>query len=199
MKKLLVLLLTLCLLLSLCPVFVGAEESAELPEGYRWEDMGDFLLPVAPNAILRPYAFVGGEEQAIVAELLYLDLEDPDFQPYMVVWWFPNNMSAYLSKVHPLDYAKLLTKELAGSLREAGSTVEEARAVYGMRRGGVFYMLCTMNVTEGSSFTDGPHELWVYQRWYGTYDMGTYYFEIYAPTREHVDAIIRDVEQVVFK
>lgn len=198
MKKLLALLLTLCLLTALLPALSIAEEDLpELPEGYRWEDMEDFLLPVAPNAII--YRYEPAESDTIVAELLYLDGTDPDFQPFMVVWWFPNNMSAYLKRVHPLDYAKELTKHLSKDLTELGCTVENAKAIYGMCRNDVFYMLCTMSITVGDYFADGPHDLWVYQRWYGTYEMGTYYFEIYGPTRQHVDAIVKDVEQVVFR
>lgn len=199
MKKLLALALSLCLVLSLCPVFAGAEGPVELPEGYRWVDLEDLLLPVAPNAVCYPYIVERGDEQCIVAELLYLDVEGPDFQPFMYVWWFPNNMSAYLSRVHPLDYAKQLVREVAASLREDGCTVSAAKAVYGMRRGDVYYMLGSMHIAEGSIYADGPHDLWVYQRWYGTYEMGTYYFEIYGPTRAHVEAIVKDVEQVVFK
>lgn len=197
MKKLLALLLSLCLMAALLPAFAAAEEELpELPEGYRWENMGDFLLPVAPNAIFYPYA--PGESDSIVAELLYLDVTDPDFQPFMYIWWMPNNMSAYLKRVHPLDYAKELTKVLSKDLTEMGCTVEAGKAVYGMCRNDVFYMLCSMHIADGSIYADVPHDLWVYQRWYGTYDMGTYYFEIYGPTRESVEAIVKDVEQVIY-
>lgn len=201
MKKLFAMLLALCLLASLCPVGALAEAAPELPEGYVWKLMdGHFLLPVAPNADVYFYEPDMPEDSAqrIVAEVVYWDADGLAFDPFMVVWWFPNNMSAYFSRVHPLDYAKELTKEIAGSLREEGCTVQDARAVYGMRRGDVYYMLCSMHVAEGSYYADGPHDLWVYQRWYGTYDMGTYYFEIYGPTRESVEAIVKDVELVVF-
>ena len=192
MKKLLVLLA--CLLLVL-PVAVQAEEA--LPEGWRVEDFGDFTMPIAPNAMLRKFEV--NENRDYVAEILYLDAGDPAFQPYMVIWWFDSNLSVYYERLHPLDYGKYLTADLVAAYEEDGCTVTDARTVYGMRRGQTTYTMTSMHIADNSWYANEPHDLWIYQRFYGTYDMGTYIFEIYGPTRAHVDAIVKDVEQVVYK
>ena len=192
MKKLVSLLLALCLLLPAMALGEGG-----FPENRRAEEFDDFTLPVAPNAIL--YRCEPDEDDRRVAELIYLDIMDPAFQPFMVIWWFPNNMSAYYNRLHPLNYGRSLTDNIVADLRESGCTVTDPTTVYGMRKGSIFYTLCSMHIAQDSIYADEAHDLWVYQRYYGTYEMGTYFFEIYAPSREHIEAIIPDLEAVVFK
>lgn len=194
MKRFFALLLAVCLCL---PLFSQAETENALPEGYRLEEFDDFTLPVPSNGLV--WRYDPETDDGWVAEIVYLDPEDPAFQPYMIIWRYPNNMSAYLRGVHPLDYGKTLTSAIVDSLKEDGCTVAAPRTVYGMCRGDVYYTMCTMRIEAGSLFAEEAHDLWVYQRYYGTYEMGTIYFEIYAPTRAHADAIIRDVEQAVFR
>lgn len=194
MKK--ALLMLVCLLLMLLPCAALAEEADALPEGYRVEDFGDFTMPVPPNAMVERYYNV--PHGYIAAEITYIDMEEPAFQPYMIIWWYDNNLSVVCNRVHPLDYAKALTDQYVEGLREDGVTVTDVKTVYGMRKGNVTYTLRSMHLAENSFYADGPHDLWIYQRFYGTYDMGTYFFEIYAPTRAHVDAIVQDVERIVY-
>lgn len=193
MKK--ALLMLVCLLLML-PCAALAEEADALPEGYRVEDFGDFTLPLPPNAMMERYYNV--PHGYIAAEITYIDMEEPAFQPYMIIWWYDNNLSVVYSRVHPLNYAKSLTEQYVEGLREDGVTVTDVNTVYGMRKGNVTYTLRSMHLAENSFYADAPHDLWIYQRFYGTYDMGTYFFEIYAPTRAHVDAIVQDVERIVY-
>ena len=194
MKK--ALLMLVCLLLMLLPCAALAEEADALPEGYRVEDFGDFTLPLPPNAMMERYYNV--PHGYIAAEITYTDLEEPAFQPYMIIWWYDNNLSAYYRHVRPLEYGKMLTKQYVEDLREDGVTVTDAKTVYGSKQGDAIYTIHSMHLAENSFYADGPHDLWIYQRFYGTYDMGTYFFVIYAPTRAHVDAIVQDVERIVY-
>ena len=194
MKK--ALLMLVCLLLMLMPCAALAEEADALPEGYRVEDFGDFTMPVPPNAMVERYYNV--PHGYIAAEITYIDMEEPAFQPYMIIWWYDNNLSAYYRHVRPLEYGKMLTKQYVEDLREDGVTVTDAKTVYGSKQGDAIYTIHSMHLAENSFYADGPHDLWIYQRFYGTYDMGTYFFEIYAPTRAHVDAIVQDVERIVY-
>lgn len=192
MKKLMSILLLACLLLP----FAAFAEDAAAPV-HPEVDFTDFTMPVPSDAAIEWYD--REKDDGLVAMITYPGDKEQAFEPYMFVWWFPNNMSAYLKRVHPLDYAKSLTAEVADSWREDGYTVTDEKAVYGMRRGDVYYMLGSMHVLWDGYFVKEEYDLWVYQRYYGTYDMGTYYFEIYGPSRAAVEAIVRDVEQVVYK
>ncbi|MBQ7849026.1 MAG: hypothetical protein IJ343_04830 [Clostridia bacterium] len=192
MKKFWICLLTICLLL---PVFALAETAAA-PEGHL-EDFADFTMSVSRNGMI--WRYNKEKDDGLVAEIVYVDVESPSFQPYLLIHWFPNNMSAYLKGVHPLNYAKQLWKDIENTYKEADMVLSGSKVVYGQKKGDTFYCLSTCHVDENSWYCEEPHDLWVYQRFYGTYDMGTYYFEIYAPTRAHVDAIVKDLDTVEYK
>lgn len=193
MKKLLILFICLCLL----PLCAAAEDAQTIPEGYRMEDFGDFTMPVAPNALV--YHYDKDEEDGYAADIVYLDLSCEHFAPYVVVWWRPNNMSAYLKGVHPLDYAKALRDELKQGWMEQGMSIVDMEAVYGQKKGDTLTCMVSCRVEENSAFCNDAHELWMVQRYYGTYDMGTYYFEIYAESRAWADRIIEDLDRIVYK
>lgn len=193
MKRLLILFLCLFLL----PVCAVAEAPQEVPDGYRLEDFGDFTMAIAPNAFVRHYG--KDAEDGVVAQVIYLDFSCEHFAPYIVIWWHPNNMSNYLRGVHPLDYAKSLRDNVTSGWREAGMTITAPNAVYGQKRGDVLTCMVSCRIEENSWFSDDAHDLWMVQRFFGTYDMGTYYFEIYAESREDADALIKDIDRVVYK
>lgn len=192
MKKLLALLVCLCLL-PMCAM----AETAEIPEGYRLEEFEDFTMPIAPNAIVRHYD--KAEENGYVAEILYLDLSAEYFAPYITIWWRPNNMTELTKTWHPLDYAKALRDELVDMWRDEGMVITSDRAVYGQKKGDVMTVMVNCRVEENSWFCNEAHDLWMIQRQYGTYAMGTYYFEIYAECRADADALLADINRVVYK
>ena len=192
MKKLLALLLCLCLL----PLCAAAEET-EIPDGYRMVEFEDFQMPVAPNALVRHYDKT--EEDGYVAEILYLDLSAEHFAPYIIIWWRPNNMTEFSKYWHPLDYAKALRDDMVSIWREEGMVIASAEAVLGQKKGDVLTATVSCRIEENSWFADEAHDLWMIQRQYGTYAMGTYYFEIYAECREDADALLADIDRVVYK
>lgn len=193
MRKLLILFICLCML----PVFVAAEDGQDIPEGYRMEDFGDFTMPIAPNAIVRRHD--PDKEDGFVAEVLYMDLSCEHFAPYIIIWRHPNNMSAYLQRAHPLDYAKSLRDNVVAGWREAGMVITSPEAVYGQKKGGTLTCMISCRIEENSWFCNEAHDLWMVQRYFGTYDMGTCYFEIYAESRADADALLRDIDRVVYR
>lgn len=192
MKKMLVLLVCLCML----PLCAAAEEQS-IPEGYRMQDFGDFTMPIAPNALVRHYN--GDKEDGYVAEILYLDLSCEHFASYIDISWVPNNISAYLKGAHPLDYAKALRDQAVAGWREEGVTVTSPQAIYGQKKGDTLTCMISCRMEENSWFCKEAHDLWMVQRYFGTYEMGTYYFNIYAESREDADALLKDIDRVVYR
>lgn len=195
MKKLMVLLMCMCMCLP--TAFAAVEDEQPIPEGYRMEDFADFTMPIAPNAIVRHYD--KNAEDGVVAEILYLDLTCEHFSPYIIVCWRPNNMTELTKYWHPLEYAKVLRDDLLNIWRGEGMVVSSAEAVHGQKKGSVLTAFVSCRIEENSWFADGAHDLWMVQRQYGTYAMGTYYFEIYAECREDADALLADIDRVVYK
>lgn len=193
MKKLLMLLVCLCLL----PVFAAAEDAQTIPEGYRMEDFGDFTMPIAPNALVRHYD--KDAEDGRAAEIIYLDLSCEYFSPYIIVTWHPNNMTEYLRGWHPLNYAKALKDDVVDGWRAEGMTITSSEAVYGQKKGNTVTSMISCRIEKNSWFSSKAHDLWMVQRYFGTYDMGTYYFEIFAESREDADALIKDIDRIVYK
>lgn len=192
MKKLLALLVCLCLL----PLCALAEE-ASIPEGYRLEDFGDFTMPIAPNAVV--FRHDREAEDGYFADIYYFDVLAKDFAPYITIWWRANNMTELTKHYHPLDYAKALRKDLVDMWTEAGMVISSSEAVLGQKKGDVLTAMVTCRAEENSWFADAPHDVWMVQRQFGTYTMGTYYFEIYAQSREDAEALLADIDRVVYK
>lgn len=192
LKKIITILLLAALLL---PVTAFAEEPA-LPDGWRVEDFGDFTMPLPKEAIV--FRYDPEVDNGWVAEIVLLDADTESYLPYIGITWMASNMSAYYRTVHPLDYAKALTKNTKEAWTEDGITISEAKTIYGQKRGDVFYCMDYMRVEDGGWLWEGPHDIWYYQRYYGNYQLGTYIFEIYAPTRAQVEEIIPYVEQVTY-
>lgn len=190
MKKLLVIMLCLCMQ----PVWGCAEEA--IPEGYRVENFGDFTLPVAPNALVTRYD--KETEDGFVARIRYLDLSCEYFAPLVDVYWKPTNMSAYLKGAHPLKYADALRMNTMEAWKEIGVVIQDSKTVHGTVRDGVFTALFSCHIAENSFLSSRPHDLWSVQRFYGTYDMGTYYFEVYAESREWADRIVEDLDRIAY-
>lgn len=194
MKKWLTMLLILC---AVClPVMALAETAAELPEGWRVEDFGDFTLPLPPNAWVYRYEKEGNNCR--VAEIVSLEL-DGAFSPYVTIGWYYQNMSEYYKNAHPLRLGRYTVDSLADAYRDAGCTVTDVTTVYGVRRGRANITLGSMNMPEGSPFADEAHELWFYERFEGTYAMGTYFFEVFAPTREQAEEIAAWFDALTFR
>ena len=193
MKRLLALLMCL-FLLPLCAV---AEEAQDVPPGYRLVDFEDFTMPIAPNAIVRHYDKTA--EDGVAAEILYLDLNSEHFSPYIIVWWVPNNMTEHTKHAHPLEYAKSLRDNVISGWRGEGMIVSSTKDVFGQKRGNMLTCTISCRIEENSWFADEAHDLWMVQRQYGTYAMGTYYLEIYAECREAADALLEDIDRVVYK
>lgn len=193
MKKLPVLLICLCLL----PLCALAEEGAEIPEGYRIENFGDFTLPVAPNALVTRYDT--RDEDGYVAEIRYLDLSCEYFAPYVVIVWHPNNMTEYWKGWHPLDYAKQLWQNTSDAWENEGMVISTGKAVYGQKKGDVHTFMLTCCIEENSLWSSKPHDLWLVERYYGTYDMGTYFFNVYAESRAWADRILADLDRIMYK
>lgn len=192
LKKIIAILLLAALLL---PVTAFAEEPA-LPDGWRVEDFGNFTMPLPKEAIV--FRYDPEVDDGWVAEIVFMDTDTESYLPYASVYWIASNLSAYLQRVHPLDYAKLLTKDIKQDWSEEGMVISEAQTIYGQKRGDIFYCLCNLSIESGGWLWEGPHDIWYYQRYYGNYQLGTYIFEIYAPTRAQVEEIIPCLEQVVY-
>lgn len=192
MKKLLTLLLCMLLL----PAWALAEETA-IPEGYRVVDFGDFTLPIAPNALVTHYD--KDEEDGYVAEIRYLDLSCKQYAPLVVINWSPNNMSAYLKGAHPLKYADSLRQNTVDTWTADDMVISEHKTIHGTVRNGQFTALFYCRMEDNGFLTTKPHDLWLVQRFYGTYDMGTYYFDVYAESREWADRIIEDLDRIAYK
>ncbi len=190
MKKLVVLLLCLLFL----PV-VGLAE-AEIPVGYRVEDFVDFALPVPPNALVTKYD--KDIDDGFVADIRYLDLTCEKFASRIWISWMPNNMSAYLKGAHPLQYAKQLAKDVRKMMEEDGISVSLSEAIWGKKTGDAFTSLVHFQIEADGWFSSKPHDLWMVQRFYGTYDMGTYCFEAFAESRERVETILLDFDRIVY-
>ena len=192
MKKLLALLVCLCLL----PLCALAEE-ASIPEGYRLEDFGDFTMPIAPNAVV--FRHDRAAEDGYFADIYYIDVLAKDFAPYITIWWRANNMTELTKHWHPLDYAKALRKDVVELWTEAGMIISSSDTVLSQKKGDVLTAMVTCRVEENSWFADAPHDVWLVQRQFGTYTMGTYYFKIYAQSREDAEALLADIDRVVYK
>lgn len=192
MKKLLALLVCLCLL----PLCALAEE-ASIPEGYRLEDFGDFTMPIASNAVV--FRHDRAAEDGYFADIYYIDVLAKDFAPYITIWWRANNMTELTKHWHPLDYAKVLRKDVVELWTEAGMIISSSDTVLSQKKGDVLTAMVTCRVEENSWFADAPHDVWLVQRQFGTYTMGTYYFEIYAQSREDAEALLADIDRVVYK
>lgn len=191
MKRIVVLLLAALLL----PVTALAEESA-LPEGWRVEDFGDFTMPLPKEAIV--FRYDPEVDDGWLAEIVFLDTDTESYLPYIGITWMKSNMSAYYKNFHPLDYAQILTKNAKEAWTEDGMVISEAKTIYGQKRGDIFYCMDYMRIESGGWLWNGPHDIWYYQRYYGNYQMGTYIFEVYAPTRAQVEEIIPCLEQIVY-
>lgn len=192
LKRIVGILLLAALLL---PVTALAEEPA-LPEGWRVEDFGDFTMPLPKEAIV--FRYDPEVDDGWLAEIVFLDADTESYLPCVSICWMESNLSAYYKTVHPLDYAKVLTKDIHQAWLEDGMVISGAQAVYGQKRGDIFYSLSYLSIESGGWLWNGPHDVWFYQRYYGNYQMGTYIFEIYAPTRAQVEEIIPCLEQVVY-
>ena len=147
MKKLLALLVCLCLL----PLCALAEE-ASIPEGYRLEDFGDFTMPIAPNAVV--FRHDRAAEDGYFADIYYIDVLAKDFAPYITIWWRANNMPELPKHWHPLDYAKVLRKDVVELWTEAGMIISSSDTVLSQKKGDVLTAMVTCRVEENSWFAD---------------------------------------------